>query len=245
MLRLLGPTVDYLGEETKNTVAKQKENLGRIFAKSEYLLGDKINRSGQVSPRVLKHIWDEGRFVEDELTAQYFGGILASSRSEESRDDRALTYINIVKSMSTYQIRFHYALYSLARSFFIDSSLKCGSDDDINKMRLFIPFHIYHNFMDFSENENSFEILSHILLGLSRLELIDPYFASASQNQLSEFFPDVKVRGLVVNISIYGIDLYFQVHGFSNCGINDFLNPDIHFKNEIPFDFSFEEIIQV
>jgi hypothetical protein len=56
LLKLLGPTADYFGEEIKNNVEKQNENLKRIFTASIDILGEKIDQPGQVSPRVLKRV---------------------------------------------------------------------------------------------------------------------------------------------------------------------------------------------
>src|SRR3990167_4792547 len=85
--KLLGPTADYLGEGIKDWAKKQKENVGNIFLNAQKKLGDKIETEGMVSPKVLKGILNEGSFCEDFLAVEYFGGVLASSRSGISRDD--------------------------------------------------------------------------------------------------------------------------------------------------------------
>jgi hypothetical protein len=43
------------------------------------------------SPKVIKAILDDGSFCDDELTASYFGGVLASSKTEVGCDDRGAT----------------------------------------------------------------------------------------------------------------------------------------------------------
>jgi hypothetical protein len=42
---------------------------------------------------VFKQIWDEGRFIEDELAVEYFGGLLASARPPDGKDDRILPFL--------------------------------------------------------------------------------------------------------------------------------------------------------
>jgi hypothetical protein len=73
----------------------------------------KLDQSGQVNPRVLKNVLDEGRFVEDAVATEYFGGLLASSRTEDGKDDSALPMVTLLRSMSADQIRLHYVIYTL------------------------------------------------------------------------------------------------------------------------------------
>jgi len=98
--KLLGPTADYLGGEIKSYTEKglnyvrgrsekggkgeiksytEKglENITIIFKAAIKKLGSKIETDGQVPPRILKEILDEGYFCEDELASEYFGGVLA------------------------------------------------------------------------------------------------------------------------------------------------------------------------
>lgn len=111
--KLLGPTADYLGEGTKDLVRRSAENLSRILRVACDKLKGELDESGQVNARVLKNVWDEGRFVEDAFLSEYFGGLLASARTQEGRDDSAVPLITLVKSMSSYQLRLHFIVYYL------------------------------------------------------------------------------------------------------------------------------------
>lgn len=88
LAKLLGPTADYLGGELQAYTQRRMENVGRIFSRAESKLGDKLERPGQVPPKVLKTIINDGSYADDELAVEYFGGVLASSRTEIGRDDR-------------------------------------------------------------------------------------------------------------------------------------------------------------
>src|SRR5688500_3074157 len=90
--KILGPTADYLGGELRTYTEKGASNLRRIVTNAGEKLGDELNKPGQVSPKVLKNVLEEGYFSEDELAAEYFGGVLASSRTTNSRDDRGATF---------------------------------------------------------------------------------------------------------------------------------------------------------
>jgi hypothetical protein len=64
LLKILGPSADYVGGEVKNFVEKCNINLDGIFSRAARKLGDRIDEPGSVSPRVLKDIMDEGRFCD-------------------------------------------------------------------------------------------------------------------------------------------------------------------------------------
>jgi hypothetical protein len=110
MPRILGPTADYVGNGIRSYTEKGAANLLRIFKKTEEILGKNLDEPGQVSPKVLKNILDEGYFSEDELSAEYFGGVLASSRTNNSRDDRGAAFVKLISRLSAYQLRAHHIL---------------------------------------------------------------------------------------------------------------------------------------
>lgn len=87
--KLLGPTLDYFGKELGSFAKKRTENIGRIFQKAIKKLGSKIDEPGQIHPKLLKSLILDGSFCDDELTAEYYGGVLASSRSGVNRDAAA------------------------------------------------------------------------------------------------------------------------------------------------------------
>src|SRR5271157_1217903 len=97
---LLGPTTEYLGEGMLKLVKKRVENLQHIFASAEAKLGDRINSPGAVPPRVLAGVLNDGSYREDPIAIEYFGGVLASSRTEISRDDRSATFVSLVSRLS-------------------------------------------------------------------------------------------------------------------------------------------------
>ena len=90
---------------------------------AEERLGAKIDTPGEVAPKVLKAVLDEGSFSNSVLSIEYLGGILASSRTEQGRDDRGARIAKMVNSLSNYQLRCHYLVYSSIRSLFADKGL--------------------------------------------------------------------------------------------------------------------------
>jgi hypothetical protein len=172
MLKLLGPTAEYLGGEVKGLVAKCNINLDNIFKKAMRKLGTRADEPGEVNPRVLKHIVDEGRFCEDELAAEYYGGILAAARSGNGRDDRGVTVLATVKALSVYQLRTHFILYSLVHRLFKDRGVNLERRLDCSNAKIFIPDEVYSEAMDFQPGEDVNAIVPHTFAGLIRYNLV-------------------------------------------------------------------------
>ena len=115
VLRVLGPTAEYLGAGLADWTKRSVENTGRIFQKAVEKLGTRINEPGGVPPKVLKGILENAPFCDDELAAEYFGGVLAASRSGIERDDRGAAFLALVDRLSAYQLRSHFLFYEMIR----------------------------------------------------------------------------------------------------------------------------------
>jgi hypothetical protein len=113
--KILGPTAEYLGLGMREWTEHRVENLGKVFENAKKKLGEKLDGPGAVPPKVLKGILEEGQFCDDELAAEYFGGVLASSKSEVGRDDRGAAFIALIGRLSSYQIRAHFFFTRLSR----------------------------------------------------------------------------------------------------------------------------------
>ena len=151
--KLLGPTADYLGEGLSNLTKRRVESIGKMFSNAAKKLGSQIEAPGQVPPRILKTVMDDASYCEDPLVLEYFGGVLASSRTEDGRDDRGARLMKIVDNLSTYQIRTHYLLYSTIASLFSNSGKQFGTTKDRIQLGVFLPFQAYATSMMFSQKE--------------------------------------------------------------------------------------------
>ena len=67
--KLLGPTADYLGEGLRDLTRRRLESIGRIFSNASAKLGDQLDAPGQVPPRVLRTVMNEGSYCEDPVSA--------------------------------------------------------------------------------------------------------------------------------------------------------------------------------
>jgi len=222
--RILGPTADYLGGELKTYTQKGIENLCRIFGNAGKKLGGALERPGQVPPNVLKSILMQGYFCENEFAAEYLGGVLASSRSECSRDDRGAAFLSLVDSMSSYQIRTHYIAYTAV--LFCDGFQKMDLDfwfsHDYGTAVL--AEDDYQRCMDFSETEDREVISYHAFLGLDAKGLC----AGGTEVVLPRAGDDdfgVPIRYFYP--TRYGMELYLWALGLGRLGVRKFFDADL------------------
>lgn len=229
--KLLGPTFEYMGHGLLNLAEKRVANVSKIFEKAAKKLGDKIDKPGSVSPRVLKEILSEGSFCDDELMAEYFGGVLASSRSEFSRDDRASTYLKLITELSSYQIRFHFITYITWRNLFISSGLSPTLEKDIEKMWLFFPYSFLKIALNLEESEPYYNILEHCRLGLERHDLIklSHWGGVDLVNNINKDrkWLEVSEPGICIAPTDFGIDLWFWAIGAGTILPASFFEPNL------------------
>ena len=138
-----------------NLTRRRVENIERIFSNASAKLGDQLNTPGQVPPRVLKTVMNDGSYCEDPVAVEYLGGVLASSRTEHGRDDRGARVAKVVDNLSTYQIRTHYLLYASIAKVFSGSRNRFATDQDREKMRIFLPIEGYATSMEFSRRSGT------------------------------------------------------------------------------------------
>lgn len=231
--KLLGPTSEYLGEGIKDFAQKRVQNVKKIFLSAEKKLGEKINEPGRVPPRILKAILQEGSFCEDELTAEYFGGVLASSRSEVERDDRGVGITNLISQLSSYQIRTHYIIYSTIKRLYDGTNKNIGLDKDSNTSGIFIHYDEYQNAMQFNEKERNgvTKFASHSIIGLVKESLVeDSRYGVGTLENIKSVFPNAPGDGLVVFPAPLGVELYLSAHGMPDLNIGDFLKHQVKFQ---------------
>ncbi|QFG08096.1 hypothetical protein SEA_PCORAL7_35 [Gordonia phage PCoral7] len=108
LARILGPAADELAEGLRRWTSYRVGNTRRIADAASRKVGE---RAGKLPERVLYQVLDDGSLVDDELGAEYFGGLLAASVTPEGRDDRAVAWTKLLTQMSSIEIRAHYLLY--------------------------------------------------------------------------------------------------------------------------------------
>lgn len=230
--KILGPTAEYLGQQLKEYAQKRLENTGKIFFNGEKKLGDKLNRPGQVPPKVLKTILNEGSYADDAVATEYFGGVLASSRTEVGRDDRGDRMAKLISNMSAYQLRSHYLIYSTISELFCNSGNSFDTYGNGGKMQLFMSYQDYANAMEFTQQEwADHQILSHIFHGLSTDGLIQDSSTFGRQDVLEKKFVAVPSDGIICAPTPLGVELFLWAFGHGDKELNFLLTDD--FSSEI------------
>ena len=225
--KILGPTYNYLGEELLAFAQKRLENAGKIFSNAEKKLGDKVDRSGQVPPKVLKTIINEGSYSDDTVVTEYLGGILASSRTEEGRDDRGDRLAKVVSNMSIYQLRSHYLIYSTISVLFSNSGNSFKLSESRRKMQLFMPAPDYVRAMAFTQQEwDNPQILDHIFNGHAADGLTEGEWRYGPQESLRDLFSDVPSSGFICTPSALGAELLLWAFGYGDKELDFLLTDD-------------------
>jgi len=215
--KILGPTADYLGGGLKDFAEIRIKTISRIFQKAHAKLGDRIEIEGSVSPKVLRAVLNEGSFCDDELSAEYFGGVLASSRSAISRDDRGAALLALISRLSTYQVRAHYILYAVLKRLYDGTEILMTSHENREKLTTFIPMEGFVKAMDFthSEIERLSALNAHVVFGLSRENLIEN-FTYGQAEYIRKRYPTAPTQGIIFQPTISGSELYLWAHGYDD-----------------------------
>lgn len=225
--KLLGPTADYLGQGLRDFTQKRTQTIGRIFQNAESKLGAKLDTPGEVPPKVLKAVLDEGSFSNDSLAVEYLGGILASSRTEHGRDDRGARIAKVMDALSTYQLRTHYLVYATVRTLFSESGLPLNMEG-LPKMQIFIPFTGYFSAMDFSdaEQEQLISILGHVFFGLHGDNLLEGHWQYGKKETMVKLFAGATEDGIVCQPSALGTELFLWAFGHADKPLDYLFNPE-------------------
>jgi hypothetical protein len=232
--KMLGPTAEYIGAGIKSWTERRANNVANIFAKAKDKLGSRIDERGAIPPRVLKEVLDEGSFCDDPLTSKYFGGVLASSRSQVSRDDRGASWASLVARLSAYQVRSHFLVYRAIYERFEGQDFQFNMDDR-GKVSILLPFSSYFRSMDFSEDEMSQirTLLNHVFFGLNKEDLIETFGYGNAESLKKREGRDINPPdegGIWLTPSALGVELFLWAHGQGNLPISALL----HLKLAVP-----------
>jgi len=229
--KMLGPTAEYVGEGLKNWTERRVDNTKRIFAAAAEALGSKIDDPGAIPPKVLKEVLEEGSFNDDQLACEYFGGVLASSRTPTSRDDRGASLMKLVSDLTTYQIRTHYIFYAATKKVFDGQELSLANQENRQKCNMFIPFGAYVQMMEFGSSEDFSTILTHATFGLYQHGLIGD-FEFANQEHLKKKFPNIREGGIQFIPTARGVELFMWACGLGSVSQSDFLRSGVEFPDK-------------
>lgn len=127
VVKLFGPSCDYLGERLKAHISGEtaKRNTARVVEKAIRKIGSDLTKPGAVRPRIMKAVLEEAPYCDNEVMAEYLGGVLASSRGAAS--DRTVAMTATLGRLSTCSIVLHFVLYRAFAELIAESPSNTGT----------------------------------------------------------------------------------------------------------------------
>lgn len=203
--RVLGPSADVIGEWLRGKTEYRLNNIDRIVRKAHQKA--EVGDRGEVPPRVAHQILNDGSFCDDELMAEYLGGVLAGSKTPSGRDDRGVAWSDFVNGMSTLEVRAHFLLYRAWDEVLSNpTELDLWTAVDRSKARIFVDEIEFQQVLTSESDVEASEALSHALNGLSRRGLIEyPGWGSRDWVAIKSHNFDYVVTGVP---TLAGLELY-------------------------------------
>jgi hypothetical protein len=221
--RLVGPGVDELSQQWASHL--RQKNLQRLLKKSDARAQGAA--PGTVPPRLASQVFEAAQFADDELMAEYFSGVLSSSRDETGGNDAGVSWAALIARLSSDQIRLHYLIYSCIRPAAIARGV-----ERVNKLHSEkVLIALTELLVGFQLSPNVVNRFADAIDGLMREGLIgDGYSYGPLQGVKEEYAKDMLLvapfdRALRVGLSIHGMRLFVWGLGSGQIGIGEYINP--------------------
>jgi hypothetical protein len=132
--QLFGKTLAEMGEDLSNVY---KSNREKLLVKAAKKVTDP-NDGAKPNLRVARDVLWNGSVTDDEVCAEYFGGLLAASRSADGKDDSSLIYVDCIKALSSKQLHLHYVIYSSLEALLVKTSktVNPGMQDELSHVEI-------------------------------------------------------------------------------------------------------------
>lgn len=221
LARVLGPSADVIGEWLRGKTDFRLNNTARIVRKADEK--GAADRSGEVPPRVAHQILSDGSFCDDELMAEYLGGVLAASKTSDGRDDRGVTWSEIVNGMSALEVRAHFLLYRAWDEVLSGQDLDLWAKSDRRKARLFVDELEFAPILTGDSEVDPSDALAHALNGLSRRGLIEvPAWGARDWVSVKGHDFDYVIAAV---LTLAGLELYGWALGLTGLTPGTFAEP--------------------
>jgi hypothetical protein len=151
---------------------------------------------------------EDGSLCDDELMAEYLGGVLAGARSPSGKDDRAVSWIKIITGLSALQARAHYLLYrEWAARLHNRTDLNLGTGMDQIKATIDVEYYEFARSLDADGSVGFNEATAHAIPGLAVADLLGNEYAFGPRGSIaadSPFEAVVRVRPTARGCELYG-----------------------------------------
>ena len=128
--KLFGTALATMGDDINKLYVKGRDKIVEIATQ-------KVNNpedGKKVNLRAARDVLWNGAITEDEVCSEYFGGMLAASRSEDGKDDGVVHYVDTIKAMSARQLELHYVIYRAWQTMLLaeKSVINVAQSNDVN-----------------------------------------------------------------------------------------------------------------
>lgn len=230
---LLGESVAYVGDAVEKMPERPRANVVRICTIALRRLGVAVAEPGSVPPRAVGCLLGPGSYVQDPVSSEYWGGVLACARSANPSDDRAARRMQLLSRLGEYDLRSHYLIYSTLRLLLINTRDPEKVDfEDRFHLATFIPAGYYILAMDYNRDEISRmpRLISDMLYSLGQEFLVDGSNTGSDEYLHTQFTKNttdaIKGEGIVFAPSVMGVQLFLWAFGRPDCEPAAFLDAD-------------------
>lgn len=226
--KLVGPTLDLLGERGRDLTERGFNNIGAVFSNALSKVPD-LDADGSIPPRALKAVVDQAAWAEDEVFREYLGGVLASARTPFGRDDRAGIWATRLGGLSTYTLRLHFLFYTAAHRAMAGKDINLNMAEDRDVTVFASNLHMLLG-LDIDDGEDLGLIVSHSLPALHDEGLIRGQWAYGSEKSLERPSQGswIPCPGWLYTLSHRGIELFLTAQGRFRGQFADFLDPELN-----------------
>lgn len=132
--QLFGKTLAEMGDDLNKMYTANRDKL---LSKAAKKVTDP-NDGAKPNLRVARDVIWSGAVTDDEVCAEYFGGILAASRSDDGKDDSALIYVDCIKALSSKQLHLHFVIYNSLHKMLVEvgSPVNPGMQDELSQKQV-------------------------------------------------------------------------------------------------------------
>ncbi len=194
--KIFGPALTEIGEDFKKLYAVGRDKI--IAAACKKIEDPDDGKKANL--RVMRDVLWSGAFTEDEVCAEYFGGVLAASRSDDGKGDDAIQFVDVIKSLSAKQLQLHYTIYNSLNKAFVaeDQRVNVGKGSEVTPKQVWF---------------SSIELLDGLGLLATDLNILQRqgliYTYETNRHELNE---GQEFSYANVNPTTFGVLLYAAVH---------------------------------
>ncbi len=165
---VLGPPAKSTGKQLAKISDSAARNLKRVLDATKAKMKALGKTQGKIPSRVLVPLLQQACVCEDVIQVSYLGGVWASACTEIPRDDRAVSYLAMIESLSTYQIRTHAIMYSCILRIPEKAFQKARKHILRGDATVILREEDYLKAMDFNRKEQPDIISHHAFIGLEQ-----------------------------------------------------------------------------